>query len=112
MCNLYSFTKPQDAARKLARVARDITGSMPFLPAIFPNVLPFQEVLDCCNQGRKMSHPPLFTELCFTRDYARQMTNELRKEIQNSRQVMSQSRRLIAKTVGMLKGGFAAPQED
>jgi putative SOS response-associated peptidase YedK len=37
MCNLYSFTKPQDAARKLAGVARDITGNMPPLPAIFPN---------------------------------------------------------------------------
>jgi len=37
MCNLYSVTKPQDAARKLARVARDITGNMPPLPAIFPN---------------------------------------------------------------------------
>jgi putative SOS response-associated peptidase YedK len=37
MCNLYSYTKPQDAARKLARVARDITGNMPPLPAIFPD---------------------------------------------------------------------------
>lgn len=37
MCNLYSYTKPQDAARKLAKVARDITGNMPPLPAIFPN---------------------------------------------------------------------------
>ena len=29
MCNLYSYTKPQDAALKLARVTRDITGNMP-----------------------------------------------------------------------------------
>ena len=28
MCNLYSYTKPQDAARKLARVERDIAGNI------------------------------------------------------------------------------------
>ena len=32
-CNLYSFTKPQDAARRLARVAPDLTGNLPPLPA-------------------------------------------------------------------------------
>jgi putative SOS response-associated peptidase YedK len=37
MCNLYSYTKPKDATRKLARVERDIAGNMPPLPAIFPN---------------------------------------------------------------------------
>ena len=39
MCNLYSYTKPQDAARKLARIERDIAGNMPPLPAIFPDKL-------------------------------------------------------------------------
>jgi hypothetical protein len=39
MCNLYSYTKPQDAARKLAHVERDIVGNMPLLPAIFPDKL-------------------------------------------------------------------------
>jgi hypothetical protein len=28
MCNLYGYIKPPDAARKLARVARDIAGSL------------------------------------------------------------------------------------
>jgi hypothetical protein len=32
MSNLYSYTKAQDAARKLARVERDIAGNMP--PAV------------------------------------------------------------------------------
>ena len=39
MCNLYSYTKPQDAARKLAHIERDIAGNMPPLPAIFPDKL-------------------------------------------------------------------------
>lgn len=39
MCNLYSMTKPQDAARAIARVGRDLTGNLPPLPAIFPNRL-------------------------------------------------------------------------
>ena len=38
MCNLYSFTKPQNAARKLSRVERDIAGNMPPLPGICPNI--------------------------------------------------------------------------
>ena len=38
MCNLYSYTKPQDSARKLARVERDIPGNIPPLLAIFPNM--------------------------------------------------------------------------
>lgn len=37
MCNLYSYSKPHDAARTLARIARDLTGNMPPLPAIFSN---------------------------------------------------------------------------
>jgi hypothetical protein len=37
MCNLYSYTKPQHAARKLARMERDIAGNIPPLPTIFPN---------------------------------------------------------------------------
>ena len=37
MCNLYSMTKPQDAARAIARVGRDQTGNLPPLPGIFPN---------------------------------------------------------------------------
>lgn len=38
MCNLYSYTKPQDVARKFARVERDISGNIPPLPGIFPNM--------------------------------------------------------------------------
>ena len=39
MCNLYSYTKPQQAVRDLARVAveNDMTGNLPPLPAIFPD---------------------------------------------------------------------------
>lgn len=35
--NLYSYTKRQDAARKLARVERDIASNIPPLPGIFPD---------------------------------------------------------------------------
>jgi hypothetical protein len=35
MYNLCSYTKPQDAARKLARVERDLAGNMPPLPPYF-----------------------------------------------------------------------------
>jgi putative SOS response-associated peptidase YedK len=38
MCNLYSMTKPQQAVRDLARVAKDITGNLPPLPGIFPDM--------------------------------------------------------------------------
>ena len=37
MCKLYRYTKPLDAARRLARLARDLTGNLPPLPVIFPN---------------------------------------------------------------------------
>jgi len=37
LCNLYSMTRNQDAIRKLFGVARDYTGNLPALPAIFPD---------------------------------------------------------------------------
>jgi hypothetical protein len=37
MCNLYSVTKSQQAIRELVRAIRDVTGSLPPLPAIFPD---------------------------------------------------------------------------
>ncbi len=37
MCNLYSVTTPQEAMRRLFRVARDQTGNLPALPAVFPD---------------------------------------------------------------------------
>ncbi|ABE37250.1 protein of unknown function DUF159 [Rhodopseudomonas palustris BisB5] len=39
MCNLYSITKNQDAIRQIFRIARDTTGNLPPLPAIFPDGL-------------------------------------------------------------------------
>lgn len=37
MCNLYSFTKGQQAVREMARVVHDRTGNLPLLPGIFPD---------------------------------------------------------------------------
>ncbi|HEV2189422.1 MAG TPA: SOS response-associated peptidase [Stellaceae bacterium] len=37
MCNLYSYTKSQDEARRLMWVLNDRTGNQPPLPAIFPD---------------------------------------------------------------------------
>jgi SOS response associated peptidase (SRAP) len=37
MCNLYSITRNQAAIRDLFKVARDTTGNLPPLPAIFPD---------------------------------------------------------------------------
>ena len=37
MCNLYSYTKSQDEARRLLGVMADHTGNQPPLPAIFPD---------------------------------------------------------------------------
>lgn len=37
MCNLYSITTNQKAIRDLFKVARDTTGNLPPLPAIFPD---------------------------------------------------------------------------
>lgn len=39
MCNLYAMTKNQEAIRRLFRVARDATGNLPALPAIYPDSL-------------------------------------------------------------------------
>jgi putative SOS response-associated peptidase YedK len=39
MCNLYSITKNQAAIRDLFKVARDTTGNLPPLPAIFPDLM-------------------------------------------------------------------------
>src|SRR5665213_234690 len=38
LCNLYSMTKPQQVVRDLARVAKDLTGNLPPLPRIFPDM--------------------------------------------------------------------------
>ena len=38
MCNLYSVTKGQKAIIDLVRAMRDLTGNMPSMPAIFPNM--------------------------------------------------------------------------
>lgn len=37
MCNLYSYTKSQDEARRLLGVMHDRTGNQPPLPAVFPD---------------------------------------------------------------------------
>jgi putative SOS response-associated peptidase YedK len=37
MCNLYSFTKGQQAIRDAVRVMSDLTGNLPMLPCIFPD---------------------------------------------------------------------------
>ena len=37
MCNLYSFTKGQQAIRDATRAMIDTTGNLPLLPAIFPD---------------------------------------------------------------------------
>ena len=40
MCNLYSYTRSQDEARRLMRVLHDRTGNQSPLPAIFPDTEP------------------------------------------------------------------------
>lgn len=37
MCNLYSYTRSQDEARRLMQVLDDRTGNQPPLPAVFPD---------------------------------------------------------------------------
>lgn len=37
MCNLYSYTKGQQAVREMLRVVRDRTGNLPLLSGIFPD---------------------------------------------------------------------------
>ena len=39
MCNLYSMTRSQEAIRRLFAVSRDLTGNLPSLPGIFPDML-------------------------------------------------------------------------
>ena len=39
MCNLYSITRSQDAMRRLFEVADDLTGNLPPMPAVFPDML-------------------------------------------------------------------------
>lgn len=39
MCNLYSLTKSQEAIRRLFRIGRDLTGNLPLMPAIRPDML-------------------------------------------------------------------------
>ena len=39
MCNLYSITRSQDAMRRLFQVADDLTGNLPPMPAVFPDML-------------------------------------------------------------------------
>ena len=54
MCNLYSMTKPQQAVRDLARVAKDATGNLPPLPGIFPDMLAPVVINRAANMGREM----------------------------------------------------------
>lgn len=37
MCNLYSITRSQEAVRRLFASARDLTGNLPPLPAVYPD---------------------------------------------------------------------------
>src|SRR2546430_1987258 len=37
MCNLYSVTRGQEAMHRLFRVARDLTGNLPGLTAVYPD---------------------------------------------------------------------------
>jgi putative SOS response-associated peptidase YedK len=39
MCNLYSITRSQEAMRRLFRIARDLTGNLPPMSAVYPNTL-------------------------------------------------------------------------
>jgi putative SOS response-associated peptidase YedK len=39
MCNLYSMTRNQEAIRRLFRVMRDLSGNLPSLSAIFPDMV-------------------------------------------------------------------------
>ena len=39
MCNLYSITRSQDAMRRLFEAADDLTGNLPPMPAVFPDML-------------------------------------------------------------------------
>ena len=39
MCNLYSITRSQDAMRQLFAIEEDLTGNLPPLPAVFPDML-------------------------------------------------------------------------
>jgi len=38
-CATYSMTRNQEAIRRLFRVRRDLTGNLPPLPAIFPDMM-------------------------------------------------------------------------
>jgi putative SOS response-associated peptidase YedK len=39
MCNLYSITSSQEAMRRLFQIARDLTGNLPPMPAVFPDAM-------------------------------------------------------------------------
>jgi hypothetical protein len=39
MCNLYSITRTQETMRRLFRVKRELTGNLPDLPAVFPDMM-------------------------------------------------------------------------
>ena len=39
ICNLYSINRTQEAMRRLFRVKRDLTGNLPDLPAVFPDMM-------------------------------------------------------------------------
>lgn len=57
MCNLYSMTKGQAAIRQFFRVGRDLTGNLPSLPAIFPDMLaPIARVAEDGERQFEMMH--------------------------------------------------------
>lgn len=39
MCNLYSITRSQEAMRRLFGISRDLTGNLPPMPGIFPDMM-------------------------------------------------------------------------
>lgn len=51
MCNLYSMTKGQEAIRRLFRVRRDLTGNLPPLPEIYPDMM--APVVRVANDGER-----------------------------------------------------------
>jgi SOS response associated peptidase (SRAP) len=39
MCNLYSITRSHEAMRRIFGVKRDLTGNLPVLPAVYPDMM-------------------------------------------------------------------------
>ena len=51
MCNLYSITRGQEAIRRLFAISCDLTGNLPPLPGVFPDMMaPVIRMADCERQ--------------------------------------------------------------